>query len=39
MLKLQDFLFEYDDDGKIKSYQITFDMLSANDDYVMGVSC
>lgn len=36
MLKLQDFLFEYDDDGKIKSYQITFDMLSANDDYVNG---
>ena len=36
MLKLQDIMFEYDDDGGLKDYRISFDMSNNNDDYVNG---
>lgn len=36
MLKIQDVMFEYDDDGNLNDYRISFDMSNANDDYVNG---
>ncbi|QOV19028.1 hypothetical protein INP51_13855 [Blautia liquoris] len=36
MLKIQDIMFEYDDDGELKDYRISFDMSNNNDDYVNG---
>lgn len=36
MLKIQDVMFEYDDDGNLNDYRISFDMSSNDDDYVNG---
>jgi len=36
MLRIQDVMFEYDDDGNLNDYRISFDMNNANDDYVNG---
>ena len=36
MLKLQDIMFEYDDDGELKDYRISFDISNNDDDYVNG---
>jgi hypothetical protein len=36
MLKIQDIMFEYDDDGELKDYRISFDISNNDDDYVNG---